>query len=53
MEVQITSLKHSNKRNGAKTLSTGERIIQNLEACLQGDYIVLTKNNLEEYFAGR
>jgi hypothetical protein len=53
MEVQVTSIKHSKKRNGANTLSTGERIIQNLEAYLRGDYIVLTKDNLDEYFAGK
>jgi hypothetical protein len=29
MEVQVTSIKHRTKRNGAKTLSTGDRVIQN------------------------
>ncbi|MDZ7310973.1 MAG: hypothetical protein ONB45_06795 [candidate division KSB1 bacterium] len=54
LERQVKILKRD-KRNGAKTknLSTGERIIQNLEAYLRDDYIVLNKDNMDEYFAGK
>jgi hypothetical protein len=54
MEIQIKNLKLS-RQNGTKTktLSTGERIIQNLEAYLRGDYIILNKDNMDEYFSGK
>lgn len=54
MEIQIKNLKRS-RRNDAKTktLSTGERIIQNLEAYLRDDYIILNKDNMDEYFSGK
>jgi len=54
MELQAKPLKR-NKMNGAskKNLRTGQRIIQNLEAYLLGNYIVLNRGNLDEYFAGK
>lgn len=54
MELQVKQPMR-NRRNGAKTkiLNTGERMIQNLEAYLRGDYSVLNKDNMDEYFSGK
>ncbi len=54
MEVRVKEPKR-NRKNGAKMmkLSVGEMMIRSLEDYLRGDYIVLNKDNLEEYFAKR
>jgi len=51
LESKAASSKR-NGRNGAKIrkLNVGEMMIQSLEDYLRGDYIVLNKGNLDEYF---
>ncbi len=52
MEFQAKNAKRKKGNHSRREASSvGERINKNLEAYLQGDYIILTKDNLDEYFA--
>ena len=51
MEFEAKSSKRNRENRSHREVSNaGSRIIKNLEAYLRGDYIVLTKGDLDEYF---